>query len=389
MEDLEFVVLSGSKSRRNCPISTIIKTKENYAGSVWLTNEETGLAYPGYAHRIDEDHIEVTVLLDQITRESELELTLSEDQPEISPEGFRKPMQLTQKDENTIEIKKNGKSFTNLHYNDAVRPYLMPLIGPFGSPVTREYPLKNIKDGSTDHIHHRSLWSAWGDVNGEDNWSENINAVPQKVSEILVKEAGMALTHLKFRVQWLDNKREPNLDEIREIFIYNTGSNETILDVRNHFTAAYGDVKFGDTKEAGIIAIRVADSLRGSHGGIIENNFGGKMEPECWGKKAFWCDYSGMLGGHHVGITIMDHPDNPGFPSRWHVRNYGLMAANPWSVADFLGDKALNGTFILKKNQQMEFKYRVYIHAGAPADSFVEEIYQNFVNPPEFKFLDF
>ena len=35
-------------------------------------------------------------------------------------------------------------------------------------------------------------------------------------------------------------------------------------------------------------------------------------------------------------IAILDHPANPGFPTYWHARGYGLFAANP------LGQKALS-----------------------------------------------
>ena len=34
-------------------------------------------------------------------------------------------------------------------------------------------------------------------------------------------------------------------------------------------------------------------------------------------------------GGHTVTIAIFDHPGNPGYPTYWHARGYGLFAANP------------------------------------------------------------
>jgi Family of unknown function (DUF6807) len=390
-EDLEFVVLTGGRTRNNCPTSVVVKTKEEYSGNIWLRNEDSGLIYPGYAYRLDEDHLEIFVILNNLNRESELELTLSEDQPTIDKGNFLiMPMELKQKDENIIEIKKNGSLFTRFHYNDAVRPYLMPLMGPFDEPVTREYPLKEISGGSSDHIHHRSLWAAWGDVNGADNWSEAITGVPQILKEVTIKEAGYALTHIQAKIEWMDRDGEdPNLDEIRDIFIYNLLGKETILDVRNKFIASYEDVKFGDTKEAGIIAVRVADAIRGSHGGLIENGLGAEMEDYCWGKKASWVDYSGMVGGHKVGVSVMDHPDNPGYPCRWHIRNYGLIGANPWSTADFLNDKSKTGTFLLKKGESINFNYRVFVHAGNSRDSNVSAKYSDFIIPPEMKHLSF
>jgi len=47
-------------------------------------------------------------------------------------------------------------------------------------------------------------------------------------------------------------------------------------------------------------------------------------------KHADWCDYYGSIGGKTVGIAMFDHPSNPRHPTTWHVRDYGLFAANPF-----------------------------------------------------------
>ena len=389
-EELQFVILPGNRSRVNCPTSALVKTKANFSGNLWLRNEDTNRIYPGYVHRINEDLLEVFVMLNNSTMYTELELSLSPDQPNIDAENFPLvPMQLKQLNEKSIQIKKNGSLLTNFYYNDAVRPYFMPIIGPYGQPITREYPLKEIKGGSNDHIHHRSLWNAWGDVNGADNWGESMTSVPQIVKEISVLEAGYALTHIQAKVEWMDRDGEkPDLDEQRDIFIYNIMDSETIIDFRVKFTANYGDVKFGDTKEGGFISIRVADSYRGSHGGRIENALGMVAERECWGRKAPWCDYSGKVGDYVVGMAIMDHPDNYGYPTYWHVRDYGLMAANPLAISEFKNDKSLDGSLILKEKKSLEFRYRVYAHGGNAQDAAVEQKYRDFISPPEMKYLE-
>lgn len=102
------------------------------------------------------------------------------------------------------------------------------------------------------------------------------------------------------------------------------------------------DIEFGETKEAGILAVRVAPSMNGSRGGLISNSEGGVGEGDCWGRKASWCDYSGEVDGEMMGIAILDHPDNPNFPTRWHVRDYDLFATNPnpFSTSAFSGGAA-------------------------------------------------
>jgi hypothetical protein len=61
-----------------------------------------------------------------------------------------------------------------------------------------------------------------------------------------------------------------------------------------------------------------------------------------------------------VTIAILDHPSNPGYPTYWHARGYGLFAANP------LGQKALsNGkeelNFALEAGKSVTFRHRVLI----------------------------
>ncbi len=51
---------------------------------------------------------------------------------------------------------------------------------------------------------------------------------------------------------------------------------------------------------------------------------------EMWGKRAAWVDYSGPIDGQTLGIAFFDDPGNPGHPNRWHARDYGLFAANPF-----------------------------------------------------------
>ncbi len=77
--------------------------------------------------------------------------------------------------------------------------------------------------------------------------------------------------------------------------------------------------------------------MDGERGGVITNSNGGRGEKECWGQRADWCDYSGEVDGAPYGITIFNRPQNYGGAPRWHVRDYGLFATNPFSVAAFEG----------------------------------------------------
>ena len=88
------------------------------------------------------------------------------------------------------------------------------------------------------------------------------------------------------------------MTDVQNYRIYNLPEDAAILDLDLSFIASVGDVHFGDTKEGGIISIRVHPSMNASDGGKMENAFGGINEAETWGKRANWCDYSGVVDGN-------------------------------------------------------------------------------------------
>ena len=59
-------------------------------------------------------------------------------------------------------------------------------------------------------------------------------------------------------------------------------------------------------------------------------------------------------------MALVDHPDNPGAPTYWHARGYGLFAANPLGQAVFSnGREALN--FTLAPGASALFRWRFAI----------------------------
>jgi len=63
-------------------------------------------------------------------------------------------------------------------------------------------------------------------------------------------------------------------------------------------------------------------------------------------------------------IAVLDHPLNPGYPTYWHARGYGLFAVNPLGVASF-DPKAAPMNFTLRKGESATFRYRVLLMSHA------------------------
>lgn len=268
-----------------------------------------------------------------------------------------------------------GEYFTSYVYDEKIaKPYLGPIIGPYGNSYTRlDFEVK-------EHPHHRSLWLAIGDVEGVDTWNEPDGIYgkqrQQRFEEVLNGKVSAAL---QTNNEWTDYTGNPLVEEQRKITFYNTPSESRFVDLEVCFTASFGPVSFGATKEAGPLGIRVAESMIADKTGTIVNSYGSVGEEECWGKRAEWCDYYGLVEGKELGIAIYDCPQNENYPTYWHVRNYGLMAPNNFF---FIGGKKL------EKGEKMEYRYRIYFHTRNTQEARVAEHYHNYIHPPKTTILD-
>jgi len=281
---------------------------------------------------------------------------------------------------NRLEVRVNGQLFTEYHTHDKSRPYCYPLLGPGQKPLTRNWPMKEVPNEERDHPHHKSFWFAHGNVNGIDFWSEAKGAgkiVHRRFNEI---SPGKKQGTISSQNDWLDESGKRIASDDRLIRFY---SSETprIFDFEVTVHASETDLVFGDTKE-GTMAVRVAESMRVVHGkkngeGHIELSTGIK-DAATWGKRGAWCDYYGPVEGKIMGIAIFDHPTNPRHPTWWHVRDYGLFAANQFGVHDFEKKAPGTGDFKISKGGSVTFKYRFVLHEGGTAEAKINDLYQSY-----------
>jgi hypothetical protein len=284
----------------------------------------------------------------------------------------------------SVSVSVGGELITVYRYLDnPARPCFFPLLGPGGTRVTRSWPVADDVPGETrDHPHHRSMWVAHGDVNRTDNWSEAEGHGFQVHREITSIGCGPVLGWVAAVNDWTDREKRKVIEERRVLTAYAITGDQRMLDLDVCFAATECDVRFGDTKEGGILALRVAPAMDGDHGGRIENSYGAVGEGECWGRRAQWCDYSGEIAGQRLGIAILDHPDSFRHPTFWHVRDYGMYTANPFGWHDFYGDPAADGSHVLPRGARLYFHYRVYLHRGGAAEAAVAERYHDYAKRP-------
>lgn len=283
-----------------------------------------------------------------------------------------------------LRVEIDGELFTEYHFEGAPHVYFYPAIGPGGLPMTRNYPMKQVEGEERDHVHHRSLWYSHGAVNGIDFWAETPKAGKILHDKFLEVKSGKESGVIRSANKWVAPDGKVVCTDEQVFRVYARPKNERLFDYDVTIKAAKEEIVLGDTKE-GSMAIRVNETMRlkpNKHnagkptGRIVLST--GVTGADTWGKQAAWCDYSGPVDGKTVGVAIFDHPKNPRHPTWWHVRDYGLFAANPFGVHDF--EKKPRGTGDLKiaPGESVTFRYRFYMHEGDEKQAKVAKRYEEY-----------
>ncbi len=301
----------------------------------------------------------VTAIVTAPAGEHELEVVTGESAPAVT---------LSKVGDGRVDIAINGEPFTSYVTDPALaKPYLGPVMTSFGESYTR------LDFETKEHPHHRSVFFGVGDVTLDggpehvDFWNEPANCGIQKSTGIKNTVSNNVCASFTAGTQWCSHDGVPMIDAECEYKFYAQNRSVRYIDLALTYTAAYGGVTFWKTKEAGPLGVRMADPLRAERGGYIANSYGARGEGECWGRAANWCVYGGELSGHKIGIAVFDDPRNERYPTSWHIRDYGLFAAN---------NLYFKGPVRIESGETLTYRYRLVFFEGTPeaariADRFI------------------
>jgi hypothetical protein len=284
------------------------------------------------------------------------------------------------RDGSRLHVEIDDKPFGDLYVgNDVPKPYFAPLRSASGKIVTRRYPMEQVQGESRDHQHHRGLWLGYIDVNGFNFWENEFSYNRPNAGRMVTRRAeieknGGKSASIHALIDWIGPAGQSVLTEDRTMTFYSDPRFRTI-DFDAVLTATEKAV-FADDKD-GALGIRVADAITEKTGnGVIIDSQGRRGMKQVWGKRAEWVDYSGSIGGEPVGIAIFDHPTSFHHPARWHARDYGLIAANPF--ADHAYDPKLPVRHTtLKPGESIHLRYRIVVHPKMNAAD-IEGMYKNY-----------
>jgi hypothetical protein len=281
-----------------------------------------------------------------------------------------------------LAIEIDHRLLTEYRVDAGNKPFFFPINGPSGASFTRAYPMESFAGEDRDHPHQRSCWFTHGKVNGIDFWSEAAGAGSIKETERVVIVTGPVLARLWTANDWLAPSGKKVCADERQVTFYRP-THARVVDFGFVIRADSGPVVVGETKE-GMFGLRVASSMDAAKkaGGKI-TNAEGLTDEAAWGQASPWVDYVGPIDGRTVGIAILNHPESFRYPTNWHVRPYGLFAANPFGGRDF--HKPDRGEYTIAAGQTIKFSYRVILHDGPTARAGLPAEFTGYSRPPRIE----
>jgi hypothetical protein len=309
--------------------------------------------------------------------------------------------------ERRVDVRVDGAPFTSYIWPDVLKkPVLYPIRTAKGTLVTRGFPLEPRPGERVDHPHHVGLWFNYGDVNGIDFWN-NAEGLPAgrvpKMGTIRHRSVGLTRSgvgrgELEVESDWLMPDGSVVLRE-KTRYVFLAGPDWRSIDRITTLEAGDKRVSFTDNKE-GVLGLRVTRALeepsqkpevftdaqgrpttvptldnKGVNGVYLSSE--GTRGGAVWGTRGRWTVLQGTVEGEPVTVGILDHPDNPGYPTYWHARGYGLFAANPLGQAALSdGKERLN--FALEPRASTTFRHRILIASGTLTAAQVEARHQEF-----------
>ena len=301
-----------------------------------------------------------------------------------------------------VDVTIDGQPFTSYIWPTSLKkPVLYPLIDGDGITVTRGYPLEPRAGERVDHPHHAGLWFNYGDVNGFDFWNNSDAIKPEDRtkmgtilhSRIVSTRSGPDEGELVVEASWVAGDGNEVLKQTTH-YIFRRRGHARVIDLVVSLLAT-GRAVFHDDKE-GLLGVRVARWLESPEekGGVFMDAHGNPTQVDAapaderganpasgsyltsegakggaaWGTRGRWCVLTGHTGEHAASIAILDHPGNPGYPTYWHARGYGLFSANPLGRAIF-DPKQPPLNLTLERGKSATFRYRVIVDSSQPLSS--------------------
>jgi len=231
--------------------------------------------------------------------------------------------------------------------------YIHPLYNLKGDTLTEEFP--------PDHPYHRGVFWTWHQIFVDtvsigDGWIND--GISQDVKNVILEKSSTS-AEFNLDVLWkssnyLDGK--PFMNELTTIIIHPIESGTRKIDFEITLKALVNDLQIGgssDEKGYGgfCVRLKVPDNL------VFTSEQGAVTPRELQIIAGPWMDFSGSFGNISElnGLTMLCHPQTPGYPEPWILRQKGSMQNIVYPGRDRI---------IVPVDKPLVLKYRLVIHDG-------------------------
>ncbi len=247
--------------------------------------------------------------------------------------------------------------------------YVHPLYNLDGSILTEDFP--------SDHLHHRGIFWAWhqlyiDDQRIGDGWEiKDFSWSVEQVNTQQSKKQGQILATVLWKSPlWLDQqaKEQAFVKEETTITVYRRRKSYRRIDFKISLLALEANMTIGgseDEKGYGGFSPRIKLAP-----GMVFQGPDGELQPTNLPLKAReWIDIRGPVGLNEdvVGMTIIPHPNNPGYPNPWILRAKGSMQN---AVFPYPGRKPIP----LSRLEPLILAYSLLIHDGSLGPNKISKI---------------
>lgn len=263
-----------------------------------------------------------------------------------------------------IDVAVGGKLFTSYRFpGDEKYPFLFPVNGPSGASVT------SMRNG--EYPHHSSLFFGCDKLNGGNYWQSDLDhgqIVSQGAALEVATGREIIITDI---CDWKRPGVPQPIRDSRRIAI--SAPSESLRQIDFDITLeALEDVVIEKTNHS-LFSARMDPDLTPAFGGTMLNAEGASGEKATFGKPSPWLTCFGPRDEKTVeGLAVLQHPQNPGFPSRWFTRDYGFLSPTPmfWP--------ADNKSTQLGKGEKLRLRYRVLVFSNTAEKAGIAEAFKEF-----------
>lgn len=288
--------------------------------------------------------------------------------------GFAKAQLTMQKNDDGILIvdgKKNVLQYQTEPKNKDEKfercNYIHPLWGIDGKVLTEDFP--------ADHLHHRGVFWAWhqvwiGEKRIGDPWE--IKDFEQDVVEIEFFKQTNGSVQIKTAVEWKSNKWKkagknvPYMNEESLITVYPASGNVRKIDFEIRLRALEEELSIGGSEDRkGYSGFSVRMDLPD---GVQFYGPSGKIKPEVTAVESIgYVNVAGSIGeqNRQGGIVIVDHPENPGYPQSWILRERNSMQNVAYPGKDVIS---------VSTSKPLILKYSLLVYSGKLSDKKITKL---------------